>query len=102
MSWTKPEWYVTPEEFAEIVIQALEQTTHFNRNEAAHPEDIVVAFTSHAEAVALGMSAAGRKMHNAEKKAVMQTGNLRKATDGTATEYGNDYSESKYRNVMIK
>ena len=97
MSWEKPSWYVTPQEFAEIVVQALEQTTHFDRNEAAHPEDIVIAFISHAEAVALGMSAVGRKMNNGEKKAVMQTGNLKKSHDNE-----NGYSESKYRNVMIK
>lgn len=79
MAWNKPSWYITPEEFAQIVVEALEQTNHFKRDEAAHPEDIVIAFTSHAEAVAIGMGVAGRKMHKAEKKAVMQNGNLRKA-----------------------
>lgn len=78
MSWEKPSWYVTPEEFADIIIQALEQTSHFKRNEAAHPEDLVFAFISHAEAIALGMSAVGQKVYKSEKKAVMTPTNLKK------------------------
>ena len=89
MSWKKPDWYMTPREFADLVVESLEATNHFKSDELAHPEDIVIAFTTQAEAIALGAGAAGRKIHAAKKNAVMQTGNLRKATppqdDETAT-----------------
>jgi hypothetical protein len=79
MSWTKPEWYMTTEEFAALVVDALETTNHFKRGERVHPEDIVSAFVVMSEAIALGAGAAGKKIWEAEKKAVMKTGNLRKA-----------------------
>jgi hypothetical protein len=79
MSWNKPDWYMTPREFADLVVASLEATNHFKSDELAHPEDIVIAFTTQAEAIALGAGAAGRKIYAAKKKnAVMQTGNLRK------------------------
>lgn len=79
MSWNKPDWYMTPREFADLVVRSLEETNHFKSDELAHPEDIVIAFTTQAEAIALGAGAAGRKVHAAKKKnAVMKTGNLRK------------------------
>lgn len=78
MSWTKPDWYLTPREFADLVVSSLEATNHFRSDELAHPEDIVIAFTTQAEAIAIGAGAAGRKVHAAKKNAVMQTGNLRK------------------------
>lgn len=81
MIWNKPDWYMTPREFADLVVESLEATNHFKSDELAHPEDIVIAFTTQAEAVALGAGAAGRKVHKAKKKkeGVMKTGNLRKA-----------------------
>jgi hypothetical protein len=63
MTWNRPAWYMTTEEFAELVISSLEQTDHFKRDEPAHPEDIVVAFTTQAEAIAIGAGFAGRKVH---------------------------------------
>lgn len=77
--WNKPDWYMTPREFADLVVKSLEETHHFKSNEAAHPEDIVIAFVTQAEAIAIGAGAAGRKIYEASKKnAVMGTGNLRK------------------------
>jgi hypothetical protein len=78
MSWKKPDWYMTTDEFAELVVNALEVTNHFKRGEKNHPEDIVVAFVTAAETIAIGAGAAGKKVWAAEKKAVMETGNLRK------------------------
>lgn len=78
MNWERPSWYMTTEEFADLVIQALEETHHFKRGERVHPEDIVSAFVTHAEAIAIGAGAAGRKVHEAKKNAVMETENLRK------------------------
>lgn len=84
MSWNKPEWYMTTQEFADLVVQSLEVTNHFKKNERVHPEDIVSAFVVMAEAIAIGAGAVGSKVWAAEKKekekrAVMNTGNLRKA-----------------------
>ena len=102
MSWIKPDWYMTPREFADLVVESLEATNHFKSDELAHPEDIVIAFTTQAEAIAIGAGAAGKKVHAANKKdAVMKTGNLRKATEETTNEY-DGYSEYKWRNVTIR
>lgn len=79
MKWEKPDWYMTTQEFADLVVESLAQTNHFRKDERAHPEDIVIAFTTQAEAIALGVGAAGKKIYEAKnKKAVMETKNLRK------------------------
>lgn len=83
MNWSKPEWYMTTEEFADLVVHALEVTHHFKRGERVHPEDIVPAFVAAAETVGIGAGAAGKKVWAAEKKAVMSTGNLSKNTSGS-------------------
>lgn len=97
MSWIRPDWYMTPREFADLVVQSLETTNHFRHDEPAHPEDIVIAFVTQAEAIAIGAGAAGRKVHN-KKNAVMQTGDLKKA-NGTADSQEDflGYSEWKYK-----
>lgn len=64
MSWQKPDWYITPEEFASVVIESMEEIGYFKRNESAHPEDIVIAFTSVSEAVAKGAGFVGRKLYD--------------------------------------
>lgn len=69
MTWDRPAWYMTTEEFAELIVTSLEQTSHFNRNEPAHPEDIVVAFTTQAEAIALGAGFVGRKVYEHGRQA---------------------------------
>jgi hypothetical protein len=84
MSWNRPEWYMTTQEFADLVVRSLEVTNHFNKDERVHPEDIVAAFVTAAETIAIGAGAAGKKVWAAEKKqeekrAVMEAGNLRKA-----------------------
>lgn len=80
MNRTRPDWYLTPREFADLVVKSLETTNHFKGDELAHPEDLVIAFVTQAEAVAIGAGAAGRKVHaaNNKKETVMKTGNLRK------------------------
>lgn len=83
MSWKRPDWYMTTQEFADLVVQSLEVTNHFKKDERVHPEDLVSAFVVAAETIAIGAGAAGKKVwaaekKEAEKKAVMQTGNLRK------------------------
>lgn len=66
MSWEKPDWYMTTEEFSSVVVDALDSIGYFKKGEKAHPEDIVIAFTSVAEAVAAGAGFVGKKMY--EKK----------------------------------
>lgn len=97
MNWERPSWYMTTQEFADLVVRSLEETNHFRRGERAHPEDIVIAFVTQAEAIAIGAGAAGRKIHNA-KKAVMETGNLKKA-NGVAESQDDSlgYSEWKHK-----
>lgn len=97
MSWKKPDWYMTTEEFAELVVHSLEVTHHFKRGERVHPEDIVSAFVTAAETIAIGAGAAGKKVWAAEKKAVMQTGNLRKAQDNESQDDFLGYSEWKHK-----
>jgi hypothetical protein len=104
MSWNKPEWYMTTDEFAALVVEALESTNHFKRGELVHPEDIVGAFVTVAEAIGIGAGAAGKKMWAAEKKAVMTTDDLKKNDDrGETTEVGQDeVGYSEWKNKVFK
>lgn len=63
----QPEWYITPEEFADLVIEVSEEIGYFKRNERQHPEDIAINFITVAQSVAAGMGYAGRKIHKANK-----------------------------------
>jgi hypothetical protein len=104
MSWKKPDWYMTTEEFAELVVHSLEVTHHFKRGERVHPEDIVSAFVTAAETIGIGAGAVGKKVWAAEKKnAVMETGNIRKNNlpihDLTEDELG--YSEYRHKNAYM-
>lgn len=78
MSWKRPDWYMTTQEFADLVVHSLEVTNHFKKDERVHPEDIVAAFVTAAETIAIGAGAAGKKVWAEKKKAVMETKNLRK------------------------
>lgn len=63
MTWVKPAWYVTTEEFSSLIVDALDEQGYFKKGEAAHPEDIVIALNSVAESIAKGIGFAGRKIH---------------------------------------
>jgi hypothetical protein len=58
---------MTTEEFSDLIVNALETTNHFKKGERVHPEDIVAAFVTHAEAIAIGAGAAGKKMWEHER-----------------------------------
>lgn len=94
--------YMNTREFADLVVEALHDQNYFKKGEVAHPGDIAFAFSTIAETIGTTMSWAISQEHKNKKNAVMQTEDLRKATDGFATEHDSDYSETKYRNVMIK
>lgn len=63
-----PNYYMTPEEFVDVVLDSMEELNYFKRNEKAHPEDIVISFVTQAEAVAKGASFVIRKMAEGSSK----------------------------------
>jgi len=63
---------MTTEEFADLIVLALEQTNHFKRGERVHPEDLIAAFVTHAEAIGIGAGAAGKKMWEHERNSTKQ------------------------------
>ena len=91
--------YMTTRELADLIIQALDEQNYFKTDEVAHPHDIAIAFSTVAETIGTTMSWAISQEHKSKKNAVMQTGDLRK--DVLSVD-DFDYSETKYRNVMIK
>ena len=85
--------YMTTEEFADMVVQALHDQEYFKKGSKNHPGDIVIAFTSAAESIAAALEWAISKEHEVKKKqAVMRTSTLAKnnfynktTNHGTAT-----------------
>jgi hypothetical protein len=59
---------MTTDEFAHLIIEVLDEQSYFKKGEAAHPEDIVVAFTSVAESIAKGAAFAGKKVWATERR----------------------------------
>ena len=115
--WIKPAWYLTTQEFADIIVDSLEQNNYFKRDEKAHPVDIEAAFSTTASAIATAIDAIGKKIHEesartaSEKHAMMQPKDLKKSgtinvsssdniilTNSTVTipESDLDYLETKY------
>ena len=93
-----PDWYMTTQEFADLVVQSLETSNHFKRHERAHPEDIVIAFVSHAEAIAIGAGAVGKKMYK-KKNAVMETKDLKKNNEAQSQDEFLGYSEWMHKKI---
>lgn len=113
-NWKKPAWYLTPQEFANIIVDSIEDNNYFKRDEKAHPVDIEAAFSTTATAVAHAIDAIGKKIHDAErseKKAMMQPTDLTKnivisSSDNVKTQqstitYNSDlnYPEHKYGKI---
>lgn len=61
-------WYVTPQEFADLVVETMEEIGYFKADEFHHPEDICISFQTVSEALAKGMGYAGRRVFDAEQK----------------------------------
>jgi hypothetical protein len=92
--WKKPAWYLTPQEFADIIVSSLEDNNYFKHDEKAHPVDICAAFSTTASAVALAIDAVGKKMHEADKadkKAMMTPKDLQKNITITSSDNVNTY-----------
>ena len=66
----RPSWYMTTKEFADQVVQLLEELNYFQKDERVHPEDIVAAFTTTAESFARGVGVAGRSID--KEKRILQ------------------------------
>lgn len=112
-NWKKPAWYLTPQEFADIVVESLEENNYFKRDELAHPGDIEAAFSTTASAVAHAIGAVGKKIYDAEraeKKAMMIPKDLQKnivvtssdnvsLQESTFSSNDLDYLEHKYGKI---
>jgi hypothetical protein len=70
-----PEWYMTPQEFAAIIVLTLEENNYFNSDEKAHPQDIEYMFSIVGNAIAQGVSYAGAmsSQKNKQKKNALLT-----------------------------
>jgi hypothetical protein len=75
MNNKKPEWYVTPQEFANLIVLTLDENDYFKSNEKAHPQDIETMFSVTAKAIADGIAYAGFKLSEskANKKNALLT-----------------------------
>jgi len=64
MSFT--DYFMTVDEFAHLVTEAVYECGYFKPGQIAHPEDIEAAFTSTATAVAKGASFASKRKESKE------------------------------------
>lgn len=100
--------YMTTEEFAALVVAALDEQNYFKRGTKNHPQDIAAAFATVGESVGAAMSWAISKEHEVKKNAVMNSTDLKKNVDPALLYPGepviNDdvvgYFESKVRGYM--
>ena len=53
---------MTTQEFADNVVQLLDEQGYFKKGERVHPEDIVIAFGTTAESFARGVGVAGSRV----------------------------------------
>ena len=90
--------YMTTEEFAALVVSALDEQNYFKRGSKNHPQDIAISFATVGESIGTAMSWAISKEHEAKKKAVMNPTDLRKSAlpiDDEIAPSGLSYSEYK-------
>jgi len=99
--------YMTPREFADLVLRSLDEQSYFGKDDVAHPEDIANAFSTVGCTIGTTMSWAISEEHRTpvvseKKNAVMQTGNLKKNLDdesgGPTTAL--NYSEWKHKGYL--
>lgn len=60
----KPAWYLTPTEYASIIVDAVEACGYFGRNDKAHPEDLEIAFDVVSKTVALSIAHVAANIYN--------------------------------------
>lgn len=66
--------YMTTREFAELVIDALNEQNYFKYDDVAHPQDIAYAFTMVGETIGNAMSWAIKQEHEATKDGKIKRG----------------------------
>ena len=54
-------FFMTPQEFADIIIETMHEGNYFKKDQKAHPVDLEVAFSAAAFAIAMGIDAIARK-----------------------------------------
>ena len=54
-------FFMTPQEFADLIVDTLHDSNYFSRDQKAHPIDIEAAFSSVAFAIASGIDAIAKK-----------------------------------------
>lgn len=60
----KPIWYITPSEYAGLIVDSLEDNNFFKRNQKYHPDDICSAIESISKCIALSLSFVGKTSNN--------------------------------------
>jgi hypothetical protein len=81
LKYEYPKWYITPQEFANLVVLSLEENSCFKSNKKAHPQDIEAMFSVTAKAIADGIAYAGFKLSESKtnkKNALLTPKNLLK------------------------
>lgn len=96
--------YMTPEEFANLIVVSLEASNYFGRKEKVHPQDLVVAFVAQAEAVALGAGFSIMQENKQKKNAILVPTDLSKADSdfGWAEGSGDDLKEENPNQYSFK
>lgn len=88
--------YMTTREFADLVVEALNEQNYFKYDDVAHPQDIAYAFTTIGETIGNAMSWAIKQEGNFRKEAMMSPKDLRKSAlpiDEDIAPQINNYSE---------
>lgn len=72
--------YMTTREFADLVIEALDEQNYFKKSDTAHPQDIAYAFTTVGETIGNAMAwAIQQELSVKSKKGIMAGGDLKKS-----------------------
>lgn len=87
--------YMTTQEFADLVVQALHEQEYFKTDDIAHPEDIAFAFSTIGHTISTAMSWAIKQEADFRKEAIMQPTTLSKNINYTNKHYvGKTYTSN--------
>jgi hypothetical protein len=87
--------YMTTEEFADMIVQALHDQNYFKKDSKNHPGDIVIAFTSAAESIASALEWAIGREHEVKKNQERKQAMMRTTTLAKNSYYNDTPSKSK-------
>lgn len=71
-------FYMTTQEFADLVVEALHEQNYFKHDDVAHPGDIAIAFSTVGETIGTAITWAIKEEHKFRKEAIMKPTDLRK------------------------